>query len=61
MTQTNNEIRRAAGAAGVKLWMIADKLGYTDAYFSRLLRKEFSAERKQQIISIIQELEQGAG
>ena len=40
MTQTNQNIRKAAAEAGVKLWQIADKLGYTDSCFSRLLRKE---------------------
>ena len=29
MTQTNQNIRKAAAEAGVKLWQIADKLGYT--------------------------------
>lgn len=32
MTQTNQNIRKAAAEAGVKLWQIADKLGYTDSY-----------------------------
>ena len=40
MAQPNQTIRRTAAAAGVKLWQIADRMGYTDSYFSRLLRKE---------------------
>ncbi len=60
MTQTNQNIRKAAAGAGVKLWQIADKLGYTDSYFSRLLRKELPEDKQAQIMQIIAELEQEA-
>ena len=53
---TNVEIRREAAGAGVKLWQIADKLGVTDSYFSRKLRKEFTNEEKEKIRAIIAEL-----
>lgn len=58
MTQANQKIRRAAAGAGVKLWQIADKLGITDSYFSRLLRKELPADKQADILRIIAELEQ---
>lgn len=54
--QTNIEIRQEAAGAGVKLWQIADKLGITDSYFSRKLRKEFTNEEKEKIRAIIAEL-----
>ena len=60
MTQTNQNIRKAAAGAGVKLWQIADKLGYTDSYFSRLLRKELPEDKQAQIMQIIADLEQEA-
>ena len=60
MTQTNQNIRKAAAEAGVKLWQIADKLGYTDSYFSRLLRKELPEDKQAQIMQIIADLEQEA-
>ena len=46
MAQTNQTIRRTAAGAGVKLWQIADRMGYTDSYFSRLLRKELPEEKQ---------------
>lgn len=52
----NQDIRRAAQAAGVKLWQIADALGITDASFSRMLRKELSDEKKTEIFGIIEKL-----
>ncbi len=52
----NNEIREAANNAGVFLWQIADKLNMQDSNFSRLLRKELSPKKKEQILSIIEEL-----
>lgn len=61
MIQANQTIRRTAAGAGVKLWQIADKLGYTDSYFSRLLRKELPKDKQAQIMQIIAELEQEAG
>ena len=57
MAQPNQTIRRTAAAAGVKLWQIADRMGYTDSYFSRLLRKELPEEKQAEILQIISELE----
>ena len=61
MAQPNQTIRRTAAAAGVKLWQIADRMGYTDSYFSRLLRKELPKDKQAEILRIIAELEQEAG
>lgn len=52
----NRELRKKAKMSGVKLWQIAEKLNLTDGNFSRLLRKELSEEKKNQILSIITEL-----
>lgn len=57
MLQKNQEIRRAAAAAGVRLWQIAEKLGMADSMFSRLLRKEFDPETRERVLQIITELE----
>ena len=56
MTQTNQTIRRTAAGAGVKLWQIADRLGYSDSNFSRMLRKELPEDKQKQIHQIIDEL-----
>ena len=57
----NQDIRRAAAGAGVKLWQIADTLGIADCSLSRKLRKELPQEEKERIFSIIQKLSQEVG
>lgn len=52
----NNDVRRAAAGAGVKLWQIAAELGIADCNFSRKLRKELSAAEKRQVMEIINRL-----
>ena len=52
----NQDIRRTAAGAGVKLWQIADAVGMADRSFSRKLRKELSQDEKEKIFSIIQRL-----
>ena len=54
----NQDIRRAAVGAGLKLWQVADALGIADGSLSRKLRHELPAEEKEKIFSIIQELAQ---
>lgn len=55
---SNQDIRRMAAGAGVKLWQIADALGIADCSLSRKLRKELAPEEKEKIFSIIQSLSQ---
>ena len=55
---SNQDIRRKAAGAGVKLWQIADALGIADCSLSRKLRKELAQEEKEKIFSIIQRLAQ---
>lgn len=57
----NQDIRRTAAGAGVKLWQIAEALGIADCSFSRKLRRELPREEKDRIFSIIRELSQEAG
>lgn len=54
----NQEIRETAKQKGVRLWMVAEKLGITDATFSRKLRKPFSTEERTRVLAIIDELAQ---
>ena len=58
MIKANNDIRKTAKESGVFLWEIADKLGYTDHYFSRKLRKEFTAEEKARAFEAIEQIKQ---
>lgn len=52
----NDDIRRAAAASRVHLWRIAEAYGMTDSNFSKLLRHELPPEKKQKIMSIIDEI-----
>lgn len=52
----NRDIKHEIKNAGLKQWQIADKLKMQDSNFSKLLRKEVSAEMKQKIRYIITKL-----
>ena len=54
----NQDIRRTAAGAGVKLWQIAEELGIADCNFSRKLRKELPQAEKDKILAIIERLSQ---
>lgn len=53
---TNQDIRRAAGGAGVRLWQVANALGINDSALSRKLRKELPTDEKEKILSVIEQL-----
>lgn len=53
---SNQDIRRAAAEAGLRLWQIADRLRIADYNLSRKLRHELPDEEKEKIFSIIAEL-----
>lgn len=57
----NQDIRRTAAGAGVKLWQIADALGIADCSLSRKLRKELPREEKERIFEIIKDLSKEVG
>ena len=57
----NQDIRRTAAGAGIKLWQIADALGIADCSLSRKLRKELPEDEKKEIFSIIDRLAREAG
>ncbi len=58
---TNQDIRRTAAGAGVKLWQIAEALGIADCSLSRKLRRELPQEEKERIFEIIKNLSQEVG
>ena len=55
---TNHYIRKTAAESNVKLWEIADKLGFTDSTFSRKLRRELDSQEQEKILAIIAEIAQ---
>ncbi len=58
MRRRNMDIREAARKKGVLLWEVADRLGIHDSALSKLLRYELPAERKAEILRIIDEIAQ---
>lgn len=52
----NTDVRFAIRAAGLTQWKVAEKLGISEATFTRKLRKELSPEEKQHIFNVINEL-----
>lgn len=52
--KANTDVREAITAAGFKYWQVADILGVNDGNFSRMLRTELSADKKQKIYEAIQ-------
>lgn len=52
----NLDVRNYATERSVRLWEIAEKLNINDGNFSRRLRKELSAEQKEHIKGIIDEI-----
>lgn len=53
---TGSEVKEKITTAGLKLWQVAYAYGVTDSHFSRLLRKDFTDEQTNKILSIIEEL-----
>lgn len=56
----NQDIKRAAGGAGVRLWQVADALRITDSALSRKLRKKLPDDEREEILSIIKQLSREA-
>lgn len=56
----NQDIKRTAAGAGVRLWQIADALGIKDCNFSRKLRHELPDDEKQHIFAIIEKISREA-
>lgn len=52
----NAEIRIEAMKKGVKQWQIAKALGISETYFCKIMRKELSQDKKDEIIQIIDEI-----
>ena len=57
----NKKIREKAKDHKVKLWQIADALGFDDSKFSRKLRKELTDEEQTQILGVIEEIAKQRG
>lgn len=58
MILINQKIREQISNNNLKYWQIADKLNINDGNFSRLLRKQLSKEKEEEILKIIEELKE---
>lgn len=52
----NLELRKAAKAAGIPLWRIADAIGVGEATMTRKLRHELPENEKKQRLNLIKQL-----
>ena len=57
----NQDVKRAAAGAGVRLWQVAESLGIADCSLSRKLRRELPEAEKARIFDIISKLAKEAG
>ena len=56
MIKKNQNIRTAILNNNLKFWQVAEKLNINDGNFSRLLRKELTKEKQEEILKIVEEL-----
>lgn len=56
MTVRNADIRSIIRKLGLTQWLVAEKMGISEATFTRWLRKELSDEERKQIFNAIEEL-----
>ena len=54
----NLQIKLMARGHNIPQWKIADQLGISEITLSRMLRKELSPEKKEQLEKIIKELKE---
>lgn len=52
--EKNKDIRNAIKEAKLKQWQVADMYGLSEGNFSRMLRKELSGKKKQEILTAIE-------
>lgn len=52
----NNEIRNSITSNLLKYWQVADKVGISASQFSVWLRTELNEDRKQRVITAIEQL-----
>lgn len=58
MREQNADVKQAIAESGFRKYEIAHAMGITDAWFSKLLRYELPAEKKNQIMAAIKQLKE---
>lgn len=59
MNMCNMAIRSAIQNAGIRHWMVADKLGVSETTFCRMLRKELPENRKKEVLEAVEKAKAG--
>ena len=49
-------LRKKAAAKGVRMWQIAEKMGFSESYFCRLMRHDLPEDKQKQVLEIIDTL-----
>ena len=52
----NEDVRQRMNSSGVFQWQLAEKYGYSEFHFSRLLRKELPETEKEELMKMIDEI-----
>lgn len=55
----NAVVRETAKRSGVKLWQVAEKIGMSDAAFSRKLRHELTDNERKRVMEAISQVAAG--
>lgn len=58
MKEQNLDIKRCILKNNLRFWQVAYKLNMNDGNFSRLLRKELTTDKKNEIYKVIDELKE---
>ena len=56
MTMANMEIRYLMAQNRLKQYEVAEKAGYSECYFSRIMRKELKPEVREKVMQAINDL-----
>ena len=59
MNMCNMAIRSAIQNAGIRHWMVADKLGVSETTFCRMLRKQLPENRKKVVLEAVEKAKAG--
>lgn len=54
--QNNADLRQTAKNAGVYFWQIADFWGVSEAYMTRLMRRELTTEERSRFLNAVEQL-----
>lgn len=61
MVKANMKIRTALLESGIRFYEVAQKMGYSESYFSRLMRTEFSDADRDRVLAAIRDLRSERG